>query len=63
MGLKDFTLDELMNKIFRTSNGGTVDAMSNTAQERLAAAIDTTNNRLNVQLANQIQEVLLLGLH
>ncbi len=55
MGLKDFTLDELMNKIFRTSNGGTVDANSGTAQERLAAAIDTTNNRLNVQLANQIQ--------
>jgi len=55
MGLKDLTTDEVLNKVFRTSAGGTVEANSATAEERLNAVIDTTNNRLNVQLANQIQ--------
>ena len=55
MGLKDLTTDEVLNKVFRTSAGGTVEANSATAEERLNAVIDTTNNRLNIQLANQIQ--------
>ena len=55
MGLKDLTTDEVLNKVFRTSAGGTVEANSATAEERLNAVIDTTNSRLNIQLANQIQ--------
>jgi len=52
MGLYDFTTKEILNKIFRTAGGGTVAVNDGTTQERLAAALDTTNNRLNVQLEN-----------
>ena len=52
MGLHDFTTKEILNKIFRTAGGGTVGINSGTTQERLAASLDTTNNRLNVQLEN-----------
>ena len=55
MGLRDLTTNEVLNKVFRDSSGGTVEANSATAEERLNAVIDTTNNRLNIQLANQIQ--------
>ena len=55
MGLRDLTTNEVLNKVFRDSSGGTVEANSATAEERLNAVIDTTNSRLNIQLANQIQ--------
>ena len=52
MGLYDFTTKEVLNKVFRTASGGTVSVNDGTTQERLNAVLDTTNNRLNVSLAN-----------
>jgi|TARA_R100000501_G_C2563543_1_gene73237 hypothetical protein len=52
MGLYDFTTKEVLNKVFRTASGDTVSVNDGTTQERLNAVLDTTNNRLNVSLAN-----------
>ena len=54
MGLYDFTTKEILNKIFRTSGGDAVGVASGTTQERLAAALDSSNNRLNVELEGGI---------
>ena len=52
MGLYDFTTKEVLNKVFRTASGDAVSVNDGTTQERLNAVLDTTNNRLNVSLAN-----------
>ena len=46
-----FTTKEILNKVLLDSSGNAVTANSVTTQEALNAALDTTNNRLNMSLA------------
>ena len=46
-----FTTKEILNKVLLNSSGNAVTANSVTTQEALNAALDTTNNRLNMSLA------------
>ena len=49
--INKFTSKEVLNKVLLDSSGNSVAAFSHTTQEALNAALDTTNNRLNVSLA------------
>ena len=49
--INKFTSKEVLNKVLLDSSGNAVEAFSHTTQEALNAALDTTNNRLNVSLA------------
>ena len=48
--INKFTTKEVLNKVLLDSSGNAVEAFSHTTQEALNAALDTTNNRLNVSL-------------
>ena len=49
--INKFTSKEVLNKVLLDSSGDAVNAFSHTTQEALNAALDATNNRLNVSLA------------
>ena len=49
--INKFTSKEVLNKVLLDSSGNSVAAFSHTTQEALNAALDTTNNRLNMSLA------------
>jgi len=49
--INKFTSKEVLNKVLLDSSGNAVNAFSHTTQEALNAALDATNNRLNVSLA------------
>ena len=49
--INKFTSKEVLNKVLLDSSGNAVEAFSHTTQEALNAALDATNNRLNVSLA------------
>tara|TARA_R110001583_G_scaffold86509_3_gene225965 strand:+ start:6085 stop:10158 length:4074 start_codon:yes stop_codon:yes gene_type:complete len=48
--INKFTSKEVLNKVLLDSSGNAVNAFSHTTQEALNAALDATNNRLNVAL-------------
>mgnify|MGYP003132464743 CR=1 FL=1 len=48
--INKFTAKEVLNKVLLDSSGDAVVAFSHTSQEALNAALDTTNNRLNISL-------------
>jgi hypothetical protein len=48
--INKFTAKEVLNKVLLDSSGDAVVAFSHTSQEALNAALDATNNRLNISL-------------